>query len=188
MLTLLMIFPWISRVVFLNTTWKYTSLLTLLLLPLLWQQAVQHPHICFPVPMLSHWEGTMTCFFLRNIFLYNRLALNKKVACSLTPKPSNNSYKCNLHMRTIQNGNFFSREQRAPSQGIGSAIWIFILYHDTPGSDSMMTKKTLLTTILGHIFYLCNEKKVLYISLSFRKTACGKLESLCVIHYWKLID
>lgn len=144
------------------------SLLTLLLSPLLRQQAMQHPYISFPVPVLSHWEGTVTSFFLRNIWIYNRLTLNKKVICSPTPKLSYNPYKCNLHIWTIQNDHFFvmlAWQKRASSQGITSAIRIYILYHNSPGNDSIMTQKTLLITILDHIFYVCYKKSLIHFSV-----------------------
>lgn len=46
----------------------------------------------------------------------------------------------------------------------------------------MMTKHHLVTTILDLIFYIWL-KRILKQFLSFRKTDCDKLESLCVIHY-----
>lgn len=71
-------------------------------------------YICFPVPMLSHSEAPVKYFFLRNILLYVRLALGKKVTCFPTPS---DCYKCNFHkdthpMRTLfphKQENLFSR-------------------------------------------------------------------------------
>lgn len=82
----------------------------------------------------------MKYFLLRNILLYNSLALDKKVTHSPTPKQSNNSYKHNLHARTIQNGHFFliNREPllKALLVVYESLFCITIL-------QAMMTKKTL---------------------------------------------
>lgn len=157
-----------------NTTWKWTSLLTLLLSPLFWQQAMQHPHICFPVPVLSHWKGIVKYFFLWNILLYNRLALDKKVTCSPIPKPSNNSYKCNLHTWAIQNGHFFLIDREPLLKALLEAHESLFCITILQLMIVWWQKKTLLTTILDYIFlYMLWKIKVFYIFLEDRLCQIG---------------
>lgn len=77
-------------------------------------------HVCFPVPILSHSEATVKHFFLRNILLYVRLALGRKVTCFPTPWTSSDCNKCNFHKHTHPMRTFFPINKRIAFQDRGS--------------------------------------------------------------------
>lgn len=148
-------------------------------------------YICFPAPTLSHWESTIKYFFLRNILLYIRLALGRTACCSPTPRTSSDFYQRNLHTRTFNVAIFppINKESLFKTEGLKALLVTNESFVSITILQAMpvQTKWTALTTISDLIFYML-WKKGLAQFLSFRKTDYDKLESLCVIHYWKLID